>query len=555
MSPSLTQSVGQARALRRVRLVGAVAACALALCTGTAIAADAAPKIDVENPTFPGVSVVPKTLPVDSGGGDPKVTLEGPELVDYLTAHGSRWLVAILYGDGGETTEAKLRLPDADEANLAANRVRAPVSLTGSPPPGEYKGTLAFPGLPADANSVAIELDSHWCWWWALALVFAGIVTLGIGTRMVTTATRRKLLRATLNQTHEAYRHVAGTGMATRSWRLDDLLAEGPEGAMTKEDRKTGRLHGLEALRYSIDRARSAKDLDEDAARVLDMVARMQRWLRVEPLARRLDVLENERSSAVELPGKSRKAAKLSWEGSNTLRDTRVLLTTAKSEPADVEKADDLVARLLFQATWHNTVWALWEKAGGNQELAAAVRGLDEALDPAASKAATRTIADQDQLAAQLRVVWTKFDRWCSGPPRPPSFVGEPVSPEGRRLGLTDVKWDASWNLFTGWATLDGASYGQLSRRAATSSRAQWQYMPGPPDLWAEAKLLRLPDAFWTLAILGAASAAYVAVEYDSTWGGNADLATAFLAGALGKATIDWAALPIFQSLRVRKAE
>lgn len=72
----------------------------------------------------------------------------------------------------------------------------------------------------------------------------------------------------------------------------------------------------------------------------------------------------------------------------------------------------------------------------------------------------------------------------------------EPPTP----AGLTDVVWSASPNLFTGWATLDGKSHGQPVRQAAA----------------------------WN------------------------DLVTAFVAGLVGHVVVKWAALPAFQSLRLR---
>lgn len=62
-------------------------------------------------------------------------------------------------------------------------------------------------------------------------------------------------------------------------------------------------------------------------------------------------------------------------------------------------------------------------------------------------------------------------------------------------------------------------------------------------------------DFGWTLVILVFAAAVYGVTTYSETWGGAKDFATAFLAGSLGKVAIDWAALPIFRSVRLRNAK
>lgn len=518
--------------------------------------------VNGESRTFKGVTVTPSTLSIDSSDGDAKVTLQGPELLEYLRSHGGENLRAILYGDGGKTTEAMLTLPTADEVeaegsageNRSEYQARPTVRMSdSSPPAGKYAGALSLPDLPTEGGSVSVELHSHKPFILLLALVFLGIVGAGIGSRLVTTASRRKQLNAVLDQSYNAYRYALASGK-TESWRLEDLLGEDAPVTESNEPR-AGRLQGLPALKWSIGEARSATDLDEDAGRALDMIARMQRWLRVEPLARRLALVATEVKAAPELPTEEEakedgtKATKpaLAWEDSNTLWNTRALLEMARREPADADKADDLVARLMFQVMWHTGIAAAWA-AAGDASRSKEVRALEEALGDG-SKAENRTLDEQDVLLARLRGLLTK--RGVSVP-RIEEIEGEAIDEKGEMLGITPVRWDASANLFTGWATLDASSYGQLARRAATSSRST--YMPDLADLWREIKLTNSSDWAWTLAILAVSAAAYGVTTYDDTWGTLADLGTALLAGFLGKITVNWALLPIFQSVRLRKA-
>ena len=313
-----------------------------------------------EERSYTGVTVSPSTLPVDSSDGSVPLTLGGPELVEYLRSRGGEESSAILYGDDGETAEANLTLPTAGEVEAiptetgtagtpeGADGATATVTVSGDPGVGKYTGKLALPGLPADTGTATIELHQHRSCVCAvltfllmLFIVFLGILVTGVGTRIVTMASRRKLLTEVLTQTYNVFVEVVkktekdAEGNEKRneiaSWHLDDLLAEDPadEENEEKPTPDTGRLQGLPALKYSIETARSSTDLDEDAKRVLDMIARMQRWLRVEPLARRLTLVKATKNAEHPLPEEPPKdkdgepKPPLEWADSNTVRDTR----------------------------------------------------------------------------------------------------------------------------------------------------------------------------------------------------------------------------------------
>jgi hypothetical protein len=55
-----------------------------------------------------------------------------------------------------------------------------------------------------------------------------------------------------------------------------------------------------------------------------------------------------------------------------------------------------------------------------------------------------------------------------------------------------------------------------------------------------------------TALVIALSSLAYALTIYNDTWGSPADWATAFCADVVGTASITWAALPVFQSLRLR---
>jgi hypothetical protein len=482
------------------------------------------------------VSVEPASLKMDSDRDRASVTLTGADLVEFLRSApvGPSGTVR---DDSGHAATVEVQMPTAAEvaASDDPNRAQATVELTGGDPsPGKYTGSVRLSSLSVEGPAVAVELHAHRSFLWLVALAFLGVLIGGLLTRLVTLAMRRSLLLKILGQSMATYRHVLASG-PTRSWHLEDLLDEPPTAA------QDDRLQGVPALTTSIETARSGKDLDEDTSRVLDTIARIQRWLRLEPAARRLALVAESASPPDLSPADGTPQR---WEDSKTSRDTRILLEAANREPVDVAAADVLVERLLSQARWHHRVAEAWSAvaAAGSADLAKAFLAIDALLGDDAS-VETRKPEDQDVLDSKLLAFAKKsLAIELTEPPAP-------ADPSGT-AGVTPARWSASPNLFTGWATLDSQSYGQLSRRAVTSARAlAW------PDLTMEAKSLRLPDFTWSMVSLILACLVYALASYGDTWGTDKDLANAFLAGVLGTVAVKWAALPIFQSIRVRSSK
>jgi hypothetical protein len=537
------------------------------------------------------VAVNPTMLTLDSSHAEGEVTLAGPDVVGLLRSFALGPSRAILRDGAGDTTTATVHFPTAEEVASSGNPNLAKGKVTlddDDPPAGKYTGKLLLSHASPAGPSVEIELHSHKSRWLMFLFVFLGIVSVGLVTRMVTLATRRSMLLEALNQSVDAY-HATVDG-ETKSWDLTDLLGEqdpakvalkshgpAPRRSPGETVRRwmdeyrspyTGaRLQGLSALEKSINGARSSTDLDEDADRTLDMIARIQRWLRVEPVARLLTKVSGEKPQgtlemSVEKGTKKKPKTEhktLRWDDSQVYLDTLALLDMVKREPADASKADDLVGRLLDQARWHHEFASAWSCAVKKPQLAPGLIQLDEGIKAEKVSAGTRTPEQWDVLEARLRAL-------VGQPPEEKISLSsvavarefkepEVAGKDKEELGLTPVDWDASPNLFTGWATLDGPSYGQLVRRAATSSRTVYRQGGFFGSLIREIKAIRPADAFWTLAILVFASAAYGVSNYGDTWGSCEDLAKAYLAGATGAAAVEWAALPIFRSARIRSSK
>ncbi|HWM54140.1 MAG TPA: hypothetical protein VNO20_01950 [Solirubrobacterales bacterium] len=511
---------------------------------------------------FKQLSVQPKTLQMNSDKRKATVTLAGADLIEFLTFAGFGRPSAVLSEEGGGTAEVELRLQSPE--NVAAtdhpDQAKAVVRLTSEDvSPGAYEGKLVISEFIPGAPETEIELSSGRCFLLLILLVVLGVLAGAVLTRLVSFAMRRQHLLEVLAQSTRPYELVRQSG-PTASWRLGDLVgaevdpeAEGEgqgedgseeeeEGGGDEEEESDGlRLHGVQGLIESIKTARSSADLDEDTDRVLDMVARLQRWIRVEPAARRLKQVDEEAQPESMLPLEEGKTK--GWHESNARRDTRVLLEFAQREPADAKAADDLVWRLLRQAEWHHAFAKAWDAAAGNADRLAKVAALDVEVGKD-SDVGSRRPEKQDMLDARLHLLAIEV---LGSFPKTPGLEKEPP----KNAGITAVQWEASPNLFTGWATLDGQSYGQLARFTARGARR-----PGWPDAGVEARaFIRPVDLFGTFNAVVIASFVYGMSEYSDTWGSTKDIATAVLAGVLGKVVIDWGALPIFQSIRLRAAK
>jgi len=210
-----------------------------------------------------------------------------------------------------------------------------------------------------------------------------------------------------------------------------------------------------------------------------------------------------------------------------------------------------MVERLLRQAEWHHGFAQLWRnarraaekgsKSGKIPRAVMAVLRLEGELGKSPS-VLDRTPEQLDQLDQLLE----RELRWLGLAVDGAPAIEEPHEEQG----VTKVDWDASPFSFTGWATLDGESYGQLTKSAGRgANRLGWR------DVKIELRSIRAGDVFWSGVSLGLACLVYGQAKYGETWGSTSDMIAAFLAGAGGVVVVQWASLPIFQSARERLSQ
>jgi hypothetical protein len=451
------------------------------------------------------------------------VDLVGPGVADLLagpTADSPQ----VRLGAGPDAPIATLALPS--EASANPDRVTATLSLSAIPKPGKYVGDLLLSSTAPGSPHLSLEVDAHRSEWLALLLITIGALLGSVSQPLFTLVRRRAIMRDALQESLAAYCEAGKANPPIASWDISDLVGLG---------NARGRLQGAPAVLASIEEARSSSDLDDDNSRVLDLVARIQRWLRAEPAARRLRAIRD----ADPPPGQDR--ANLAWETSRTCLDTDLLLRAARREPPDAASADDLVARLLRQADWHSALRFAWTHAEDSLSVKD-VRSLEggDAASTAAPGVMSRTAAEQDLLSATLQDRLRAVNLTAPVAPVPPTPAG-----------LHAPNWSASPNLFVGWATLDGPSYGQLVSEGRAPSRAVLSKPQWRPDLgrqlWSYTS-----GAVVTSMIAVAASLAYLPAAYSDTWGSTSDMLTAATAGLAGHIVIKWTALPYFQSRRLQ---
>lgn len=459
-----------------------------------------------------------------------KVELTGTAVPQLIETAVGKESIPVRLKQGLHTAEATLDEFTPDSSNPLAASARLHVSSDKDGRPGRtFKGSLTL--LPGDKpTKLDVELKHGFAGLIAFAVIGLGVLLGALLPRWRAFSRRRKLLRRYLDAAVAAYKQRRGSICAApASYRLDDLL-----NAQRDKEYST-----VDSLREAIEEARSDADLDEDTGRVLDLIARLQRWLRIEPAARRFRiVVTGEPKHTPSLPPAG-------WHDTATWHDAQALFAALRNEPADADAADTLVEQLLWQTRWHHRMEAAWNAAGGSKGE------IDKLHEKLAAKSAL------DRSAAERAVLEAQLDRLVESLPNDQLEVpGEGQSKLGDDA-LDKVDWGASAFSFRGWATLDGPRYLQLLERAMTTGRAIEsddanavpEARPNP-----EGRGRRRLGAFLaSLPALALASALYLLEVYEDDWGSVSDFLTAFLAGTLAKVAIDWAKLPLFRSLRLRK--
>jgi hypothetical protein len=433
--------------------------------------------------------------------GRTTVALAGPGMEAFVSSVSARARSLSIHNDGGGVAKLKLGRFTLDPADPA--RATAELTLENHPPPGQYHDKVWLAELVPGSSRLEITLLVRLPFWFAWLLVFVGVFLGDLTGRIYALNSQRralsKALKNSFNQLDRAERSEPA------AWDVSDLDKSGRD------------------LQKEINDARSDKDIRESTDRALDVIARLNRWLRLEPVAERL--------ARVAESGTLDDATCILWRETSTWSDTRRLQLALKREPKDVSAADDLVARVLWQIDWHPRLASVWQATIADDSRHARVTALDGELK--AKDLFARTAVENDQLDVQLEALRKEFT------------VAEQATTPSPETGLA-VDWAAAPKRFKGWAAYDGTQFGRvrskIERPSLRIKLTAKQFKPSWPDL------------LWTLLPVAAICIVYTLTTYSTTWGSLKDVLTALTAGLVGKVAIEWAKLPLFRSRRLLKS-
>lgn len=481
-----------------------------------------------------------------TSGDTTKVRLRGPGVARLLAQYGRLpepvegqspppAATLLLANDAGRQAVVELRDfrrigPDLAEVKLRTQDV---------PAVGAYEGTIPLVPGTLDGPTLNVKVRSQLWFPIALALVLLGSLLGGLLPQVTALSGRKKALRTRLCDIAARYQEVRGTE-ATAAWNLDERF--GPKPWFPEKPAQTVNTPGIASLWSNIHFSNSAKDLEDDTAAVLALEERLGWWLKVEPPARELRSLQQ-----LDLPDRGGR----SWQDTQVVRDTSVLLECAHDEPENEAANTGLRLRLEKQLRLQRAFAEAWRsrydlelhysmaQVQEHQRLwnTADVDALDQRFS--ATPEAERSRTQGDALSADLKRALSALGELAAvptgnggvqvpaGPPALPGPVAVKQLPAPAAAPVA-VRSDAP--------------------PAATADRPHprlrvhpWRWMKGSGT-----------DLLMTAMIPIVTVVAYMLPLYTGTWGTWQDWLTAFAAGFLGQVAIKWALMPIFQSRRLR---
>jgi hypothetical protein len=399
-------------------------------------------------------------------------------------------------------------------------RGRLKVAVLGQPAPGSYSGTLPLiDGV--DQPQVGVTVKARHAFIWPLLAIVLGAVLGTLIPQLGSLARRKDLLRASLQASIQEYQKRRGeTGTPPASYSLDDYL--GPATAPWNERRwlPLPRLYGAAGLFSSIYWARNKDDLDNATAWADEMLDRIGWWIDVERHAGPLAALLNEQMPSIH---------DHSWDAQALLRDSRLVLQAASHAPADGKAADALVQSLSQQLELHQDIVAAWRDV-------AAAEDASDALIERLLKLTNPEVRPGDRTSQQFDDAVVEAKELSAEAAKKPVADGLRDGAKGRAKG------GASWGAFKRVGSVLGPAWDTFNTLLPGGSRSPVQVIRS------------VQQRDWALTALAVllASVAYLATIYDDTYGSPSDYLAAFAAGFGAHAVINWAVLPIFESLQVR---
>jgi len=514
-----------------------------------------------------GVTVQPEQLKIQTTDSSPSADVQffGPGVPDLFRKGAKRpSFRVVLHSDNGD--EATARLTGVRQSATDPNSAQGTVKIEGGLASGKYEGSTPISSLSPEAPKLTLTIESGDPFVYALVMVSLG--TLAGGFLYLTSGRRRRkdLFRDQVNSILDIYEKKlaelkpqpnpddnAKTVLPVKS--LEKYLGPKENWHRVKWNAIVEFDGAVQAIWSAIHWARDENDLNEVGQQIDTLRGKAIRWVRI---ANCVDALEcASRLKPDELVGKE-------WHARRVRRDTGFLLQWIREiEPTDDQTAQSLEDRIFRQAHWHTVLARAWHartvlERAMNDDPGHTIYDTNtrqmiqelklEDLDKDASPESGRSAEKQIELEQELGDFMEKIALTYKGDPADLKLPG----------GAMPVK-DGSETMLPVAAA--SAVYGQadLGMEIPAITDAERERVPHGTNAGRGGASKRDPhivreilfrDAISTIAIAVATSAAYAATLYTGTWGTTTDYVSAFTAGFLGKVVVNWAALPLFQSLR-----
>ncbi|HEY2718792.1 MAG TPA: hypothetical protein VGI52_04110, partial [Solirubrobacteraceae bacterium] len=196
------------------------------------------------------------------------IAIVGPGVASYVASVSAGRRSFTLHNDAGGVAKFTLSAFKLDPED--PQRATAALRLTNHAQPGQYHGEESLVELVPSALQLEITVRDRLPLWLAFLLVAIGVLIGTAAQRLYALRAQRRALATALHESFAKLNAPQISGVKAASWNIDEL-----KEIATK-------LIGEIAL------ARDDGDIRESTDRVLDVIARLQRWLRLEPAARRV---------------------------------------------------------------------------------------------------------------------------------------------------------------------------------------------------------------------------------------------------------------------------
>jgi hypothetical protein len=454
-------------------------------------------------------------------GGTETVLLRGRDAILWARRTPNPSGIVILNNHHGGAVTVRLR-----DVDVRDGAVRATIATDDLNEAGRYEGRLPIEPNGLAGPSLAVHVAVRWSLATAVIVIFGGALFGGFFLRRFEIRRRQRLLELELLSALGRYdEERARSGDRPAGYDMEPLLEPRRQDAAATLPYPGTR--GVSALLWHIKTARDGADFSEDTARTHALIAAIERWLALEPVARETaQLLDGEAPP-------SRSGVELA--DTIAYRDLAHLRMRATTAPEDDDDCEALIGALAAQGRVAVRCKVMWELLS-DLESRNGYR-LDQA----------RVILDLDVLALERQY---------------PAFKHRTAEQTDQLLVALGHAEDRLRRLYGDVGTLDSrprvveARYIEhrlgVPARKPVIERGMLDLSPWRLRLAGAFSALALRSIVWTLARALVAAAAYALIIYSDTWGSVNDFASAFTAGFLTETVVNWAVMPAFRTNRNR---